>query len=292
MLKISFTDFWDGFDVNNNIITNMLKEIFQNKVEITRPRRADICFVTIYGRNHLKILKKFPEKCFLFLGENVRPNIYKANYSFSGDFYSYGGKNMRLPLWYLEIDWYETNLGTIKVREIEKKLLSYGKTTPDNLSKRRDCVAIFNNEEGTRMEVFRKLKNIMNVDGYGRPFKNWFPTYADYKSKLNKMSNYKFNFCPENSLYPGYYTEKCFHAKLADTIPIYFADKYVTEDFRKEAFINIYDYLSLDDLQSHLKEILNNYDHLANIINQPLLHKMPDLEKIKEFLNKAVSNLI
>ena len=61
MLKISFTDFWDGFDVNNNIITNMLKEIFQNKVEITRPRRADICFVTIYGRNHLKILKKFPE---------------------------------------------------------------------------------------------------------------------------------------------------------------------------------------------------------------------------------------
>ena len=76
---------------------------------------------------------------------------------------------MRLPLWYLEIDWYETNLGTIKVREIEKKLLSYGNTTPDNLSKRRDCVAIFNNEEGTRMEVFRKLKNIMNVDGYGRP---------------------------------------------------------------------------------------------------------------------------
>ena len=54
MLKISFTDFWNGFDVRNNIITNMLKDIYNNNVEITVPRKADICFVTIYGRNHAK----------------------------------------------------------------------------------------------------------------------------------------------------------------------------------------------------------------------------------------------
>ena len=36
---------------------------------------------------------------------------------------------MRLPLWYLEIDWFNTNLGTIKVDEIEKKLLNPGNLT-------------------------------------------------------------------------------------------------------------------------------------------------------------------
>ena len=291
MLKISFTDFWNGFDVRNNIITNMLKDIYNNNVEITVPRKADICFVTIYGRNHAKILKKFSEKCFLFLGENVRPNTYNASYSFSGDFYSYGGKNKRLPLWYLEIDWYDTNLGTISVNDLEKKLLSYGDVTTDNLLGRRDCITIFNNKEGTRMEVYRKLNKIMSIDGYGKPFNNWFPTYNDYKSKLEKMGNYKFNFCPENSIYPGYYTEKCFHAKLAGCIPIYFAEKYVTRDFRKEAFINIYNYLSFDDLKSHLVEILNDYDYLTKLINQQLLHKLPNLEEIKEFLHMAVSNI-
>ena len=98
----------------------------------------------------------------------------------------------------MEIDWYDSNLGTIKVNDIEEKLMSYGRFTSDDLAKRKDCITIFNNKEGTRMDMYHRLKKIMNVDAYGKPFNNWFPTYADYKEKLKKMGNYKFNFCPEN----------------------------------------------------------------------------------------------
>ena len=50
MLKVSFTDFWDGFKSNNNLITNILNDILETKVQITNPRNADICFVTIFGK--------------------------------------------------------------------------------------------------------------------------------------------------------------------------------------------------------------------------------------------------
>ena len=97
MLKISFTDFWPGFQENNNLITNILKEIFEEEIKITLPRHADVCFLTICGKNHKRIIRKFKDKSFLFLGENIRPNIYDVPFMLSGDFNSYGGKNMRLP---------------------------------------------------------------------------------------------------------------------------------------------------------------------------------------------------
>ncbi len=302
MLKISFTDFWDGFDNNNNLIINILKDIFNPQIVITSPRNADVCFVTICGKNHKKILKKYREKCILFLGENIRPNNYNVPFSLSSDFNTYDGKNARLPLWYLEIDWYKTNLGVIKIDEIEKKLISYGKFKSDDFSKRKDCITIFNNPEGTRMFMLNKLNKIMSVESYGKLFNNplgpkmnhnlfnkIFPIYCDYQSKISKINNFKFNFCPENSLYPGYYTEKCFHAKVSGSIPIYFADSHVNKDFRKESFINIYDYIDFNDLTNYLIEIKNDYDFLSKLANEPLLKSMPSLDLIKNFLYKSIN---
>ena len=163
MLKISFTDFWPGFQEKNNLITNILKEIFDEEIKITIPRQADVCFFTIFGKNHKRIIRKFREKSILFLGENIRPNIYDVPFTLSGDFNSYGGINMRLPLWFLEIDWYKSNLGIIQLEDIEKNLVNYGKFTSDDLARRQDCITIFNNKEGTRMDMFEKLKNVMEV---------------------------------------------------------------------------------------------------------------------------------
>ena len=273
MLRISFTDFWEGFDENNNLFTNILKEIFETEIIITRPSKAEVCFITIYGRNHKNVISKYREKCILFLGENIRPNIYDTPYTLSSDFNTYNGKNMRLPLWYLDIDWFNTNIGIIKSDDVERKLVSYGKLKPDNFAGRKDCITIFNNPEGTRMDMLEKLNKIMSVEAYGKPFKkplgpkiknnnllNAFnPVYCDYHSKIKKMSEFKFNLCPENSLYPGYYPEKCLHAKISGCIPIYFADSHVDNDFRKESFINMYDYLDFENLIIYLisKAIIN-----------------------------------
>ena len=36
MLKISFTDFWPGFQEDNNLITNILKEIFEEEIYLLK----------------------------------------------------------------------------------------------------------------------------------------------------------------------------------------------------------------------------------------------------------------
>lgn len=44
---------------------------------------------------------------------------------------------------------------------------------------------------------------------------------SSYKDKLQFITKGKYHICPENSSYPGYCTEKIFHAAQAGTIPIY-----------------------------------------------------------------------
>ena len=118
-LHISFTDFWSGHDPHNNLITNVLRDIYHTDILcVPDPREADICFVTIYGKSHQLVLDKYASKCILWLGENVRPNRYPCAFSISSDFPSYGGKNFRLPLWMAEIDWYYTDLGIIKPHDL------------------------------------------------------------------------------------------------------------------------------------------------------------------------------
>ena len=100
----------------------------------------------------------------------------------------------------------------------------------------------------------------------------------EYKSKIEIMKDYKFNLCPENSLYPGYYCEKLIHAKLAGCIPIYFADHYV-KDFRTSSFINIYDFLNLNELADYVYQLNQDKYELERLINEPLLHQMPTLKR-------------
>ena len=304
MLKISFTDFWIDFNEKNNLITNILNELFNSEILVTKPNKADVCFVSICGKKHKKVIEKYNEKCILFLGENIRPNKYEVPFSLTSDFNSYGGTNMRLPLWYFEIDWFKTNIGIINVDQIEKRLIDNGQFTADDIANRKDCITIFNNPEGSRMDMLRELQKIMYVEKYGTLFNNplgpktnksfinkFFPVYSDYQSKIEKMTNFKFNFCPENSLFPGYYTEKCFHAKIAGCIPIYFADYHVHNDFRKESFINMYDYLEFQDLSKYLSEVKKDYSHLAKLANEPLLKSIPKLNSIKDFLLKSITSI-
>ena len=291
-LYVSFTDFWEGHDPLNNLLTNAIKDYLDSEVVIVDPKDADICFVTIYGRSHMSILSEFTNKSILWLGENKRPNTYPCRFSISFDFPSYSGKNLRFPLWLSEIDWYDTGLGVISKDECVQRLVHPGTFSEEDISDREFCITIFNNPEGTRIEALRILNTVSPVTGFGRPFGNWFPTYETYRDKLDKMSNYLFNLCPENSLHPGYYTEKCIHAKIAGCIPVYMADPYVREDFNTDSFINLYCYHDLSNLHNRITSIFQNKRLAVDILNAPLLHSSPNLDKLGFFLKYAISSII
>lgn len=291
MIYLSFTDFPPGWNCLNNLFSNALRSIFNEDICVVGPSEADICFVTIYGKTHLDVLSRYRAKSLLWLGENVRPNKYNPAFSFSTDPYSYSNTNFRLPLWFLEIDWFGTGTGTASKKEVLDTLVNGNYTNINPMHSRDFCVAIFNNPEGLRLELFTQLNQISNVTGVGRPFGNQLDVSTNYKPKIPLIEKFKFNLCPENSLFPGYYTEKCFHAKLAGAIPIYFADSYVSLDFNVDSFLNAYDYKDTCDLMSTIKSLNQNPDLAGTLSRKPLLHCMPNLDSFLVFLRHAASSI-
>jgi len=68
--------------------------------------------------------------------------------------------------------------------------------------------------------------------------------------KLETLTGYKFALCFENTIFPGYITEKLFDCLLAGTIPIYLGAPDIDTYVPKDVFIDFRDfknYSSLDD---------------------------------------------
>jgi len=102
------------------------------------------------------------------------------------------------------------------------------------------------------------------------------------------ISSYKFSLCYENSVTPGYHTEKLLHGMVAGNIPIYYGDKTVEQDFNPKRFINAVD-MSDEELLERIIEI-DESDKLYNeMLSQPIFDKEVSLDSVRKFLYEALS---
>ena len=69
------------------------------------------------------------------------------------------------------------------------------------------------------------------------------------------ISRYKFAICFENMSYPGYVTEKIIDCFSAGVIPIYLGAPDICDFVPKAAFIDLREFVDLDELYRHLTEI-------------------------------------
>jgi hypothetical protein len=138
---------------------------------------------------------------------------------------------------------------------------------------------VFNSRSPHRWEIIEKLGKYKKVDCYGKPFGNWF--YGE-DNKLKTISDYKFNICFENSISPGYYTEKMIHAKTAGCLPLYWADNNCHKDFNPRSFLNLYDFGNLDDFIEKIIYLDQNDSEYKRITSEYLFaNKEPTLDNLK-----------
>ncbi len=287
-LKVNFTDFWDGFKRDHNFFLYMLRDLYGD-VEVTDSEQAD---VLIYcgdygGREHARFDPKSKVKIY-YTGENNRPNYDQCTYSLTFDYDDYGGRNVRLPLWFLQLDWY--NKGGYTNPEFVLPIDQVNKNKYIEKPKTKFCVLVNNNLFDNRMQCVNGLKSYKNVECYGKPFGNWF--YGESK-KYEIFSDYKFSICFENALAPqgGYYTEKLIHAKCSGTIPLYYTDPAVGHDFNTKGFLNLYDYSNMDEFIQRVIEIDNDEEEYQRILKEPLFTKditMVDLENMKTKIRNMI----
>jgi len=267
-MNLSFTDFWSGFDPNNNFFSDLFKTLYDIEI-IPLSDKTDVLIYSCFGNQHSDTNRSKTKKIF-YTGENKRPNYKECDFSFTFDFEDYGDKNIRVPLWLLQIDFFSKKNYSNPQYIIP---LDYFTNTENNpffkKEKKQFCCIVNNHLANRRDELINKLSLRKEIHGYGNAFNNrtWF--YGEDK-KIEIISNYRFNICFENGIYPGYYTEKIIHAKAAGCIPLYYTDKRCEEDFNKNCFLNLIDFSSINEFIEKILEIENTPELYNNIKNEPL----------------------
>ena len=76
-----------------------------------------------------------------------------------------------------------------------------------------------------------------------------------YADKHRLLGQYRFTFTLENFSFPGYVTEKIIDALVAGSIPVYLGAPDIEDFIPRGAFIDLRDFPSPQDLESHLSAL-------------------------------------
>ena len=79
---------------------------------------------------------------------------------------------------------------------------------------------------------------------------------------------YKFNIAFENSSVLGYTTEKIMDAMVANTIPIYWGNRWIGRDFNESSFINVHAFGSLEDAVERIVELDSDDEQYMKLMNE------------------------
>ena len=108
------------------------------------------------------------------------------------------------------------------------------------LNKDRKMCLITSHLNEPRKSMYEIFSKKFTVDGYGPYFDGQISNHnLSNFTKKNILEKYAFNLCPENNLYPGYYSEKIPDAFMAKCLPISWADSNINYDFNENSFINL-----------------------------------------------------
>lgn len=298
-MKISIIDQYPGF--KSTVFYKLLELESKTPLVMVNPKAADIIIYGPFGRKiktlgpfvkrrgrtgpiELKNRKYGPLHIFHTI-ENVRYND-QYDYLIGFDFPLNPDKEFRFPYWMESIDWTHEGVPREKPLRLSRHFDISELMSPlgNGFTKRNQrCAAFFGQMREPRKLLTDILSRKLIIDGYGRGFD---PSIRNsQKSGIDKdkvLSEYSYNLCPENSLYPGYYTEKILESFACGCLPITWTDPNVAYDFNTEAFINLLPYASEGYVGA--LEQLSDLSALEKFAHAALLTSRPSIEPLRDFV--------
>jgi len=305
-LTVRFKDFWVGFQENENIFLDILVDRgYRVAIESDDKAKVDLEVVSVFppypnvvDRLSSKVNKRLPHmfkqilndrsnkleglrnslcgRRVFYTGENLRvPLDESISGSLSFDQDNFGTFNAYCPLWYLDLDFYNSRYSARLGIKIQKEDLLKPRVLDLELKTNFMC-AFINNPESTRIRAIREFAKQFNVDVYG--------SYSGNRvaSKVEVATKYKFMLCFENDLYPGYVTEKPLEAYMAGTVPVYWGDFGNDQSINRKAILNLADFTSLEEFVLYVSSL--SPAEYREIYEEPFLSKVPDISRISEIL--------
>lgn len=283
MTKIYFCDFWPGFDPEHNLLKDVMRLALQSDIQICRKHEANdanIVLCSVFG-NEKQRYPNIPR--IAYIGENLRPVYDHYEYSLSFDSRRYEGRNVRFPLWAWSFDWLENNLSAYSRKSYE--FLFEGKAPPSFLARERKCAALIGNPVRWRLEHLKKINRLMPVDACGMAFAR--PLSGGRSEKRLFLSNYQFHYCSENSLYPGYITEKIIDARLSGCIPIYHSGNNIDNELNTKSIIDL---ALLDSGGTLFDEAIIHCDPIQ-MASEPLFSTIFSIGKLVDSIASLCANI-
>jgi hypothetical protein len=222
--------------------------------------------------------------------ENARHDYVDADYSISFDLGVQSERHFRFPYWMEMLDWsHEGLVGNINPRYGELLNISTLMTPLGSqyLNRGGSCALLSSHLREPRGSLFKALEKVVSTQGFGAFFNK---KIKDHHSsgflKKDILKDFSYNLCPENGLYPGYYTEKIPEAFYSGCLPITWADENISVDFNPSSLINLQPLFKNDFRE--LAEILLSKKRLETYQSEPLILVRPSLEPLKQFLSKLL----
>jgi hypothetical protein len=134
--------------------------------------------------------------------------------------------------------------------------------------------------------MFYKLSQYKKVDSGGRHLNNIGGRVEDKFEFINK---YKFSICFEN--FKGARSEKLFEAFGANTIPIYWGDSEIADEYNSKAFVNFYDYGCIEKVIERVIEIDNDDELYLQIMREPAFLRQKTYEEYFDDLTEFFVNI-
>lgn len=253
-INVAFVDFWEGFNCYENLFVNILRKkycvnVIEGNIDI---ENVQYLFYSVFSNNH----KKYNCIKIFYTGENISPDMNECDYAIGFDYACFGDRYFRFPLYML----YERSLCSM-----QRKTEALNET----MANRKFCsMVVFNpNADPSRELFFFLLSQYKRVDSGGRYLNN-IDCLNGVPSKYEFQKNYKFSIAFENSSHPGYCTEKIVQSFAAKTIPIYWGDPTVAEQFNEKAFVNCHKYKNWDEVVEVVKQIDQNDRQYLDMLQQ------------------------
>lgn len=263
-VKIAFSGVWfNPYGDEQQDILKILQETgYSYEVVTTNP---DFVIYGPVGKEHLKY--ECPR--IYITGENQSPNFRECDYAVGFDYLEFGDRYFRYPFYRYYIE--AMNKATRKSKIVDESLFD-----------RKFCAYVVSNSRGEiRNQFIERIEKKKHIDSGGK-YKNNIG--GAVKNKIDFLSNYKFSVAMENSSYPGYTTEKILEAFAAGTIPIYWGDPLIANEFNSNAFINISNFETIDEAIDYILYVDSNKEVYLKILAEPVFLKDNAIEKRDELI--------
>ena len=151
---------------------------------------------------------------------------------------------------------------------------AYSGELAHNLTHRRFAAYMQGHCVSYRDQLFERLERYKHVDGLGKCKHNVAgdeeaAAAGSWQAAVQVYSRYKFVLCMENSMQPGYITEKILTVMLARAIPVYIGAPDIALHFDERSFIHLLSYASVDEAVERIAQLDSNHTAYMEMLAVP-----------------------